>query len=45
MLANANNEDGPTLVPHMLKPILYQLSELPAMKRVSSFFLFLKLAM
>jgi hypothetical protein len=27
MLANASNDEGPTFVPHMLKPILYQLSE------------------
>src|SRR5690348_7234706 len=46
MLANANSMEGPTLVPHILKPMLYQLSDLPARNRVSSiFFFFPKLAL
>src|SRR5690606_28715735 len=31
-VAKANNMEGPTLVAHILKPILYQLSDLPARK-------------
>jgi hypothetical protein len=45
MLAEASNMDGPTLVPHMVRPILGQPREFPARKRFSPAFLFfLKLA-
>src|SRR5204863_8250131 len=37
ILAKASNIEGPTLVPHILKPILYQLRDLPARNSVSSF--------
>src|SRR5688572_4233920 len=46
ILANAISIEGPTFVPHILNPILYQLSDLPARNNVSFSFLFLpKLAL
>ena len=38
MLANASSDEGPTLVPHMLNPMLYQFNDLPARNNVSFFF-------
>ena len=37
MLANASSDEGPTLVPHMLNPMLYQFNDLPARNNLSFF--------
>jgi len=46
ILAKASSIEGPTLVPHILKPMLAQPNDLLARKSVSSVFFFLaKLAL